>query len=32
LDFGKLIYEGTPESARASEIVQSAYLGDVVMQ
>jgi ABC-type branched-subunit amino acid transport system ATPase component len=32
LDFGKLIYEGTPEQARASEIVQSAYLGDMVMQ
>jgi ABC-type branched-subunit amino acid transport system ATPase component len=32
LDFGRLIHEGTPESARTSASVQSAYLGDMVMQ
>jgi ABC-type branched-subunit amino acid transport system ATPase component/branched-subunit amino acid ABC-type transport system permease component len=27
LDFGQLIFQGTPEEARRSEIVQAAYLG-----
>jgi ABC-type branched-subunit amino acid transport system ATPase component len=32
LDFGKLIYHGTPDGARESSLVQAAYLGDVVLQ
>ncbi len=28
MDFGKLIFEGSPAEVRASEIVQAAYLGD----
>jgi len=32
LDFGKLIHEGTPASARESAAVQAAYLGDVALQ
>jgi len=30
LDFGKLIYQGTPAAARESSQVRTAYLGDVV--
>jgi ABC-type branched-subunit amino acid transport system ATPase component/branched-subunit amino acid ABC-type transport system permease component len=32
LDFGKLIHEGTPASARSSSAVQAAYLGDMAVQ
>jgi ABC-type branched-subunit amino acid transport system ATPase component len=32
LDFGRVIHQGTPESARDSTSVQAAYLGDVVLQ
>ncbi len=28
LDFGRLIFEGTPEDVAASAVVQGAYLGD----
>jgi ABC-type branched-subunit amino acid transport system ATPase component len=27
LDFGKLVFEGTPADVAASEVVQAAYLG-----
>ncbi len=32
LDFGSLIYQGTPQDARTSSSVQAAYLGDAVLQ
>jgi ABC-type branched-subunit amino acid transport system ATPase component len=32
LEFGSLIYQGTPEDARHSTVVQAAYLGDAVLQ
>jgi ABC-type branched-subunit amino acid transport system ATPase component/branched-subunit amino acid ABC-type transport system permease component len=32
LDFGRVIHQGTPASARDSTSVQAAYLGDVVLQ
>jgi ABC-type branched-subunit amino acid transport system ATPase component/branched-subunit amino acid ABC-type transport system permease component len=32
LEFGSLIYQGTPEDARTSASVQAAYLGDAVLQ
>jgi ABC-type branched-subunit amino acid transport system ATPase component/branched-subunit amino acid ABC-type transport system permease component len=32
LDFGRVIHQGTPRSARDSQTVQSAYLGDAVLQ
>ncbi len=32
LDFGSLIYQGTPDDARNSPSVQAAYLGDAVLQ
>jgi ABC-type branched-subunit amino acid transport system ATPase component len=32
LDFGHLIYQGTPKDARVSPQVQAAYLGDAVLQ
>jgi ABC-type branched-subunit amino acid transport system ATPase component len=32
LDFGSVIYQGTPEDARTSPTVQAAYLGDAMVQ
>jgi ABC-type branched-subunit amino acid transport system ATPase component len=28
LDFGKLVFEGTPDEVAGSDIVRAAYLGD----
>jgi ABC-type branched-subunit amino acid transport system ATPase component len=27
LDFGRLLFDGSPDAVRASELVQAAYLG-----
>ena len=32
MDFGKLIFEGSPAEVRASQIVQAAYLGDEALE
>jgi ABC-type branched-subunit amino acid transport system ATPase component len=32
LDYGKLIFEGSPDEARTSEIVRCAYLGDASLE
>ena len=32
LDFGELVFEGTPTEVMASPIVQAAYLGDQAVQ
>ena len=32
MDFGELIFEGTPAEVRSSEIVQAAYLGSEALE
>ena len=32
MDFGELIFEGSPAEVRASDIVQAAYLGDETLE
>jgi ABC-type branched-subunit amino acid transport system ATPase component len=32
LDFGELIFQGTPAEVKSSEIVKAAYLGDATVE